>query len=71
MRSHDDLPGATMSILTLGSRRPRIDIRFERVPDAPSPDAARRYQHRKTREAALAERANWELHHLSRTGWIR
>lgn len=60
-----------MSILSLGSRRLRIDIRLERVPDAPTRDVERRYQDQKTREAALAERANWEIHHLSHTGWIR
>lgn len=60
-----------MSILSLGHRRLRIDIRLERVPDATSSEIERRYQDQKTREAALAERASWELHHLSRTGWIR
>ncbi len=69
--SKSDLTGAAVSILSLGHRRLRIDIRLERVPGETSADVERRYQNQKTREAALAERANWELHHLSRTGWIR
>lgn len=60
-----------MSILALGRRRLRIDIRIERVPDSPSSELERRYRDKQTRDAALAERAHWELDHLSRTGWIR
>lgn len=60
-----------MSILSLGHRRLRIEIRLERVPGAATSEMERRHRDRQVREAALAERATWELHHLSRTGWIR
>jgi hypothetical protein len=59
-----------VSILSLGRRRLRIDIRIEHRP-AEAMDLTRLYQDQKTREAALAERAGWEIHHLSRTGWLR
>ncbi len=60
-----------MSILSLGHRRLRIEIHLERTPADVSSDLERRHRDRQVREAALAERATWELHHLSRTGWIR
>jgi len=60
-----------VSILALGRRRLRIDIRIERVPDTSSSEIERRYRDKQTRESALAERAHWELDHLSRTGWLR
>jgi len=60
-----------MTILSLGPRRLSIDIRFERVPRPAQADLEQRYRDQQTRQAALAERANWELHHFSRTGWIR
>ncbi len=60
-----------MTILSLGRRRLRIEIYLDRAPGAASMDVERLHRDRQVREAALAERANWELHHLSRTGWLR
>lgn len=67
----DDLTGAAVSILPLGRRRLRIDIRLERVPGTVPADVERRYQDQKTRDAALAERSSWELHYHLSTGQIR
>ena len=60
-----------MKILSMGRRRLSIDIRVERVPELSTQQAQDLYRDQQVRNAALAERTNWELDHLARTGWLR
>jgi len=59
-----------MSVLSIGRHRLRIDIRLERVAETPG-SGQQRYLERIARDQALAERANWEIEHRSRVGWLR
>jgi hypothetical protein len=59
-----------MNILSLGRRRLKISIRFERVPDDGDSHAEQIYLDRQARSEALAERHRWELEHLSRAGRV-
>ena len=64
-------PGEIMNVLSVGRRRLNISIRFERVEPESGADLQESVRARDAREAALRERARWELDVLSQFGRIR
>jgi hypothetical protein len=59
-----------VTTLAIGRLRLKIDIHFEQATRS-KVGGDQQQLNRTARELALAERARWELEHLSRSGWLR